>query len=210
MNETKLLTVTHLSCVRGERILFSNLNFTLGFGEALHVIGKNGAGKSSLLLILCNLLTPKAGEIYWCGKHIHSALYDYRDDLVYIGHKTAVKTSLTVLENLKWFASLSNNPPKTRFHYNQILQNLGIDEFKNTLCHQLSAGQRQRLALARLQVTSAKLWILDEPFTAIDQIGLQYIQNFMKEHLQKGGSVILTSHQPWAFAGAKVQQLELR
>ncbi len=202
-----MLSVTNLECIRNEQVLFSNLSFTLKPGEILHVTGANGSGKSSLLQILSGLLSPHQGELYWQGAIVANADSNYFAQLIYIGHKTGVKSGLTVMENLKMISQLSHSFSVIDWDF--ILSYLALTSFKQVLCHRLSAGQRQRVALARLLILDAPLWILDEPFTAIDKEGLGLIQTLLMNHTRKGGVAVLSSHQSFALQETVIKQIEL-
>jgi heme exporter protein A len=190
------LKVENLSCTRGQKALFQHLNFELSRGEALHVCGPNGSGKSSLLKILCGLITPQEGKILWQNEK----------DLLYVGHLLGVKNELTVTENFTFVSSLA----KTRqVNLVEVLDQLQLSSYQNTLCYKLSAGQRQRVALGRLRLLKASAWILDEPFTFLDQSTVTLIQQWLIQHINAGGLVIFTSHQACMLSGIKTTQLEL-
>lgn len=178
---------------RGDRILFSGLSFDLSRGQLLHITGPNGSGKTTLLRILCGLLTPLEGVVSWHGHDIRSSASTHRRECTYIGHRDGLKAELTALENLQVNARLSG------CHDTQVINDslrlLGLWEYQDLLVGHLSAGQRRRLALGRLLVKRAILWILDEPFTAIDVDGRGIIEAQLINHLQGDGIVVLTSHQ---------------
>lgn len=187
---TNLLSAFALSCVRQDRVLFDAVDMTLAAGELLHISGKNGAGKSSLLRILAGLAMPDEGEVLWCGKVLSQS--DFAQSLCFIGHLSGVQPQLTALENLEFW--------QAAFHLKQadpytVLATLGLAGLEDIPCQMLSAGQQRRVSLARLWLTQAKLWILDEPFTALDQSAIQLLQQRFKQHLNDGGAIILTTHQ---------------
>jgi heme exporter protein A len=200
-----VLTIENLEFIRNDQILFSSVNFTLNSGEVLHISGANGCGKSTLLNILVGLLKPETGLVKWRGVPIQNCLSEYRAQLVYIGHKIGVKNNLTVQENLDLVTRLSK--PMPDFSWQPILQTLNLNSLQNKLCAHLSAGQRQRIALARLLIRKAGLWVLDEPFTAIDADTMLLLQKLINRHLEQGGMTLLTSHQ--SFMLANVKQLQL-
>lgn len=187
---TNLLTALALCCVRQDRVLFDAVNLQLAAGELLHISGKNGAGKSSLLRILAGLATPDEGEVFWCDAPIHRS--NFAQSLCFIGHLSGVQPQLTALENLAfWQAAFNLN----QLDYYAVLATLGLAGLEDIPCQMLSAGQQRRVSLARLWLTNAKLWILDEPFTALDQSAIALLQQRFKQHLAQGGAIILTTHQ---------------
>lgn len=186
------LSTKDLLCVRSERTLFKQLSFEVHDGECLHVIGANGSGKSSLLRIVCGILTADQGSIHWNDQPIVSN-QRYLSDLAYIGHKDGLKNELTAVENLSFY-----QVSDSKRDYDQIddyLQKLGILNCAELLTVKLSFGQRRRLAFARLLIKHYPIWVLDEPFTGIDQNGRHLIENLCLEHLRSGGMIVLTNHQ---------------
>ena len=179
-----------LSCERGGRPLFAGLGFTLEPGAAVQVLGANGAGKSTLIRTLIGSATDYRGEILWGGKPYPSSLAQMRQSLLFIGHNAGVRRGLTPLENLSWYGA-------RRADALAALEAVDLYGFEDALCQQLSAGQARRVALARLFLpTVASLWILDEPFAALDVRGVARLESRMEDHLAEGGSILLTSHQP--------------
>jgi len=189
---THILTAKDLMCVRDDRVLFENLNFSITSGQLLQIEGHNGSGKTSLLRILCGLALPAEGEIHWNNQNIDDIRYDYHADLIYIGHAHGVKSELTPLENLKIAQSLSATPLETDLEL--ALQKVGLRGFEDVLSRTLSAGQQRRVSLARLLISKTALWILDEPFTSLDKAGIQYVEELLENHIENGGMAILTSH----------------
>ncbi|MDF3054443.1 MAG: heme transporter ATP-binding protein CcmA [Gammaproteobacteria bacterium] len=198
-----MLRIKQLSCSRNDRCLFSNLDIVVNPGEILHLKGKNGAGKSSLLQILAGLLLPETGEVFWQDKLIAIQTH-YARELFYLGHKSGVKAGLTVAENLQLSAMLMGKNKVSDML--QLLSFFKLEKWINSPSHLLSAGQKQRIALTRLLITDATLWLLDEPFNAIDQESIQLLMHLLQQHVEKGGIVVLTSHQSLAFAGLKEKQ----
>lgn len=204
------LALQQLRCEIDDRVLFSNLDFTVSEGEIVHLVGPNGAGKTTLLRILTGLFDHYEGEILWRGEEAGG--YDYLASLLYVGHQTGVKSSLTPLENLRWFFGVHGRKGETvsAVTDNELisaLANVRLAGYENVPCYQLSAGQQRRVALARLFITEAPLWILDEPFTAIDKEGVAQLERQLVAHAKRGGSVILTTHQAPQFEQLRVLDL---
>lgn len=189
-----MLTAIGLSCSRGERRLFAGLDLAVGQGEWLHVQGENGAGKTSLLRILAGLSPPAAGEIRWNGEPVKTLAEDFRRELLFLGHHGAVKEELTPLENLTLAARL-DGVPLAEASVLQALARFGLRGREDLPVRFLSAGQKRRVLLARLAVRQARLWILDEPFTALDVKAVDMLSGLIAEHVAGGGMAILTSHQ---------------
>jgi heme exporter protein A len=187
------LLVDSVQGARGDRILFSNLSFDLSRGRLLHITGPNGSGKTTLLRILCGLLTPLEGVVRWHGHDIRSSASTHRRECTYIGHRDGLKAELTALENLQVNAHMSGCHDQKVI--DDSLRLLGLWEYQDLLVGHLSAGQRRRLALGRLLVKRAILWILDEPFTAIDVDGRDIVEAQLISHVQENGIIVLTSHQ---------------
>jgi heme exporter protein A len=189
-----MLSVTQLSCVRGERELFAGLGFALDKGGWLHVTGQNGAGKTSLLRMLCGLSPPAAGEIRWDGKKIGELGEAYRAELVYLGHQTPVKDELSARENLEVSSTLRGIGVSCDAAGN-ALESVGLAECADLPVRFLSQGQKRRIGLASLLLNRARLWILDEPFTALDVAGSGKLSTLLAEHAAQGGITVLTGHQ---------------
>ena len=175
------------------RRLWSNLSFTLRAGGMLQIVGDNGAGKTSLIKILCGLLMPDRGRVLWQRQNIRQAAEDYHADLIYVGHKDGLRGELTPLENLHFAAALHNSALATSPAHS--LAQFGLAG-GDTLCRELSAGQRRRTALARLLLNRARLWFLDEPLTALDAAGRRTLGGLAAAHLAAGGAVVMATHQP--------------
>lgn len=201
-----MLEVDELAAVRNQQLLFKKLSFQLDAGQLLHIVGANGAGKSTLLQILAGLRLPTAGRVAWQGRDIHRQYWDYSFSN-YVGHKLAVKQQLTVLEHLPMYASLRRCVLNTSWH--GLLERFSLQQQADQLAKSLSAGQRQRLALTRLAILSASLWLLDEPLTALDNHGRQLVQQLICQHLITGGMVVMTSHQAIHWPEIPIQRLEL-
>jgi len=190
-----MLEARELEATRGDATLFTGLGFTLRPGALLRVTGANGSGKTSLLRALCGLLMPVAGEVRWNGANIRALREEYWKNLAYIGHADALKDDLTVEENLAINCALSGlgiSPSQSR----AALASFGLAGRERLPARALSQGQRRRASLARLAVSAAlPLWILDEPFAALDAAAVERVRRLAGEHLASGGMVVLTSHQ---------------
>ena len=191
---THALAAHELSCLRHDVLLFEGLGFTLQAGEILQVRGPNGSGKTTLLRILCGLTMPETGEILWQGKNIHDQRGEYLKELSYIGHLNGVKMELTVLENLVIANALAASGKGLA--HQAVLKKIGLADYENIPARKLSSGQRRRLALARLLIMNTSVWILDEPFTALDDYGKRTIQDLFMDHATRGGVTILATHEP--------------
>jgi heme exporter protein A len=202
------LELRRLGCSRGSRRLFSAIDLTLVGGELLRVLGANGAGKTSLLRILCGLTAPNEGEVIWQGRSLSAQRDDFHRDLIYLGHAAALKDDLTALENLI-AASVMSGHRLERALALQALADAGLRTREHLPARSLSQGQRRRVNLARLvHGRSARLWVLDEPFNALDTAASEWLAALVAAHLTQGGVVVLTSHQPVAL-DASVRQREL-
>lgn len=203
-----MLEVSNLACARGDHQLFSGLSFSLEAGELMQVQGENGSGKTSLLRTLCGFMQPIAGEIRWRGQNIHELDESYYAEMVYLGHLNAIKDELNALENLHISAGLSGCAVDEQAALS-ALRRMGLRRREHLPVKVLSQGQRRRVALSRLLVGNAYLWILDEPLTALDVGAVGLMQELIGEHLSKGGMVIFTTHQPLQVAGVQTRQLVL-
>jgi len=205
--DAPLLRASGLECVRGGRPLFSGLSFDLARGALLQVRGANGSGKTSLLRILCGLLPPDAGAISWQGRPIRDLGEEYRGHLLYVGHLNALKDELDPAENLRYAARIAGLPA-TAEETAVALRAFGLDDARLP-CKLLSQGQKRRAALARLKLGRARpLWVLDEPFSALDAQGVTVTRALIEAHLAAGGVVVFTTHQEVGFAGRAVQGIE--
>ena len=185
------LIIKNLSCQRGYNQLFTGLSFKLNDGEVLKISGTNGSGKTSLLKILAGLNLPESGVISYNGNDVNS--YQYQIGTFYLGHLLALSPELKCIENLEYLVKLSNQDLRSNF--NEALSNVGLENYKDQLVKTLSAGQKRRIALSTLFLTSSKLWLLDEPFTALDKEGIKIIENQIKKHCANGGLCVFTTHQ---------------
>ncbi len=203
-----MLEVSNLACSRGDHRLFAGLNFTLSPGQLMQVQGANGSGKTSLLRTLCGFMMPDEGEIAWNGESIRSLDEDYCAEMLYLGHLNAIKDELSAVENLRISAGLSGFDLEEKEAIG-ALRRMGLRGKERLPTKVLSQGQRRRVALARLLVNDAKLWILDEPLAALDVGAVALIQELIAEHLSQQGMVIFTTHQPLNVAGMEVCSLML-
>lgn len=204
------LHASGLQCVRGDRRVFDGVAFDLANGGLLHVRGPNGSGKTSLLRIVCGLLQPAAGSIEWNGRPIHALGEEYHQDLAYFGHLNALKDEMKAGENLRFCARLAG-VPATQALIGAALREFAVDGLAHLPCKFLSQGQKRRLALARLRLSGTRaVWVLDEPFAALDAAGIEVVRLVIEEHLERGGLVLLTTHQEVAIAAHAIQSIELK
>lgn len=231
------LFLNKLSFQRDDRFLFRNITFTAQMGDIVQLAGKNGSGKTTLMKIIVGLIEPSEGEVVWrpsdsrdkqtsSGPDTSFVDNDLCHSLLYLGHDSGVKLSLTALENLRWYfgvngkkipgsESLDNGPHSggdTGAELNdkaliEALEWAGLRSYENVVCHEMSAGQRRRVALARLFISRAALWVLDEPFTAIDTAGVIQLENQIAQHSARGGIVLITTHQTSALNNVKLLDL---
>lgn len=199
LSDIPLLKVENIALERHDSLLFSSASLELVVGEAVHIEGPNGSGKTTLFQLLAGLLQPSEGSIQYCGQSIETCRYDYHGNLLFIGHQSAIKDRLTTKENLRWLSPVKT----TSGQISHALERVGLANYEDVQCHQLSAGQQRRVALARLITTDAKLWFLDEPFAALDKQGIDLVETLMQSHLQRGGAVLFSSHQDLAKISAR-------
>ncbi|MCK5831199.1 MAG: cytochrome c biogenesis heme-transporting ATPase CcmA [Methylococcales bacterium] len=202
-----MLEVKNIFCERDERILFSEFSFTLNEGEVLQIEGQNGSGKTTLLRILCHLTEAFEGNIFWHGQNVEHSREVFYHALLYVGHLSGVKGVLTAKENLIWMSQLDT--ALDRISITGALKKVGLFGYEDVPCHTLSAGQQRRVGLARLYLSSAPLWILDEPFTALDKKGVAEKETLIAQHVQAGGCVILTTHHNLNIPGTDVRKINL-
>ncbi|MGL4859996.1 MAG: cytochrome c biogenesis heme-transporting ATPase CcmA [Enterobacteriaceae bacterium] len=191
-----MLQAQALCCVRGERTLFEQLSFTISPGECVQISGRNGSGKTSLLRILAGLTQPQQGKVCWQGTPLTRCRSDYQHNLLYLGHQPGTKGVLTASENLQLYSDNTLSLQQKEEQIYTALAHAGLSGYEDLPASQLSAGQQRRVALARLWLSRASLWILDEPLTAIDQTGITHLCQLFARHSEAGGMVIITSHQP--------------
>ena len=190
-----MLEACGLTCSKRDRTLFEGLSLVVNTGELLYLRGPNGAGKTSLLRILTGLSAPESGAVSYNGMDIAEDKTDYYRDLFYLGHKSGTNGSLSALDNLSfWLAQHSTSVQENVLY--DVLAKVGLVGLEDVPVRYLSAGQQRRVALSRLWLKPAKVWVLDEPFTALDVKGVHLLETSMKEHVSRGGLIITTSHQP--------------
>ena len=202
-----LLEVEGLECLRDDRVLFSNLSFRLDPGQALVVEGINGCGKTTLLRAVCGLFRPEAGVIRWRGEPVERRRQEYLSSLAWLGHHDGLKLELTALENLRVARTLSGDG--TALEPAAALEQVGLRGYEEVVVRRMSAGQRRRTALARLLVSGARLWVLDEPFTALDREGVTLGERLLDAHCAGGGMALLSSHHDLALASAGTEPIRL-
>jgi len=210
-----LLSANELTCIREDRILFEALEVKINAGDIVQVEGPNGAGKTSLLRILAGLSQPYEGEVLFNKQAISKNRELFHQNLLYLGHLAGVKCEMTAQENLSFNLALHGLNASTinSDHINRIaedtLEEVNLLGFEDALASHLSAGQHRRIALARLWQSTAPIWILDEPFTAIDKLGVKKLEQLFLHHAEQGGCVILTTHQDLSLAKEKVKKITL-
>ena len=202
------LTASNLVGVRGDRLLFDQLNFSLSNGTVLYLQGENGSGKTTLLRTICGLSKPYDGAINWCGENIHSFAEEYSKHVLYIGHLAGIKEDLTALENLQFSLTLSGANISAD-NATEVLKMLGLAKGLNLPTRMLSQGQKRRVALARLWLQDLPLWILDEPFTALDASATSLLKQKIEAFANDGGIVVMTTHQEVTMNVPKFEQLRL-
>ena len=195
-----MLSVSDLSCVRGDQTLFSGVSFALNAGHWLHLEGANGSGKTSLLRIVTGFTPPVLGQVYWKGRPVAAATDAFHADLLYLGHALALKDELSALENLEADAAVAGRGYQAADAL-AALQRLGLRGRTRLPVRVLSQGQKRRVALARLMLQAAPLWVLDEPFVALDAQAQALVGGAISAHVQGGGMVLFTSHQPLDLQG---------
>ncbi len=188
-----MLETQSLECVRDDRLLFNDLSFTVAEAEVLQIEGPNGSGKTSLLRIICGLRQAEAGQISWQGESIIANREDYYAKMVYIGHLPCIKGDLTVLENIRALLDTRSLSLSTA-EIEVALSKVGLATYEDVQGKALSSGQRRRILLAFVELSQAKLWILDEPLTALDVQGVALMESMILDHKNAGGSVIFTTH----------------
>ena len=196
------LIVSDLTCQRGYNELFSNLSFELNSGEILKISGTNGSGKTSLLKILAGLNSAESGKLSINNNKVGS--YDYQSDIFYLGHLPALSPELHCKENLDYLTQLNTSSNQT---LDEALTNVGLKNFEYEYAANLSAGQKRRVVLSALFITQSKVWLLDEPFTALDSDGINVIEAQITRHCNNNGICVLTTHQECNLPGLRILTL---
>lgn len=192
---TSLLQTVDLCCERDGRRLVEQLNLSIEPGGVYQIEGPNGSGKTTLLRVLCGLSSRYSGDLLWQGQPLASVRSSYYQQLLYLGHSSGVKAALTPRENLQWHTAIRGlRAEQAQVAIESALTKVGLYGYEDAACFTLSAGQQRRVGLARLFLGQPQLWILDEPFTAIDKHGVQELEGWIAEFAASGGSVILTTH----------------
>ena len=201
-----LLSARELTCIREERVLFEALELNISAGDIVQIEGPNGAGKTSLLRILAGLSQPYDGTIYFQDKAVAEQREAFHQNLLYLGHLPGVKGEMTAQENLEFNLALHGLSSDTA---EATLAEVNLLGFEDALASHLSAGQHRRISLARLWQSQHKVWILDEPFTAIDKLGVEKLEKLFVQHADNGGCVILTTHQDLSLPAERVKKVTL-
>lgn len=204
-----MLEAIDLQCVRGDRTLFNGLDVTLKAGHLLRIAGANGSGKTSLIRILCGLLAPAHGTVRFQGADIRQLREEYWGKLVYIGHANAIKEDLSAAENLA-IACVLNRQESAAGRLRDALARVGLNAGEHQPTRELSQGQKRRVALARLALSAdTPIWILDEPFTALDADAVELVRGLIAEHVARGGAVAYTTHLELEIAAAVALRIDL-
>lgn len=191
MGSACLIRTENLCFERDEIKVIDRVNLELNSGDLLQVEGCNGSGKTTLLRLLTTAIKPTSGRIFYQGKKLSDCRYEYCSNIIFIGHQIALKERLTPVENLNWLSPIGLSQDSI----NRALDSVGLRDFETAPSWSLSAGQKRRVALARLIVSNAKIWFLDEPFTAIDTQGIGLMKQLIDDHVSKGGAVVFSTHQ---------------
>lgn len=202
------LVASELACVKRDRTLFENLSFSMTSGDLLHLRGPNGAGKTSLLRILTGLSSPASGLVTYNQKPLFDADSEYFEALVYVGHKAGLNQHLSAMDNLRFWSAQQRLGFESETAFD-VLEKLGLTGLEEMPVRFLSAGQQRRVALSRLWLKPSRVWILDEPFTALDVEGVALLEQRFNEHVEKGGMILTTSHQVLSERIAKYKVLDL-
>ncbi|MGB1263411.1 MAG: cytochrome c biogenesis heme-transporting ATPase CcmA [Cognaticolwellia sp.] len=201
-----LLRAQGLTCIREDRLLFEALDVNICAGAIVQIEGPNGAGKTSLLRILAGLSQPYEGSIYFQDSKISQQRESFHENLLYLGHLPGVKDEMSAQENLEFNLALHGLNPDVA---EATLAEVNLLGFEDALASHLSAGQHRRISLARLWQSQHKIWILDEPFTAIDKLGVAKLEQLFLQHADNGGCVILTTHQDLSLPAERVKKVTL-
>ena len=203
-----MLEATHLECVRGNRTIFRDVSFAVRAGDCFRLTGPNGSGKTSLLRMLCGLMTPARGTIRWQGSEIQTLGEEYMSAITYLGHRSGIKDELSALENLRVSSGLSG-VELSRADAVAALERMGLAGRMNLPARFLSEGERRRAAISRLLVSPSSLWLLDEVMTSLDRFATESIQLLVEDHLAGGGMAIIATHQELRLSKGNTQRIEL-
>jgi heme exporter protein A len=201
------LTIKNLQCIRRDNILFQGLDFELKDGGLIQIDGVNGSGKSSLLQMCAGLIQATEGKISWNGEDINNCRYQFQSNLRYFGHTNGVKAGLTAKENMTVMHALSGS--KEKVDYSSILKQIGLSDMDDILLSRMSAGQKRRVGLSRFFMGGSKLWLLDEPFNALDKDGKLIIEQLIVKHCSEGGMVIFATHQSIEIESYPIEHIHL-
>ena len=190
-----MLQVTNISFDYVDNALFEGIHFDVLPGKILHLQGENGSGKTTLLKLIAGLLSPSEGDIRFQNKSIYRDVSHYQQQICYIGHKPGISMVLSPFQNCQF----DLHHGRRVFNWEESIEHLSLKGLENVSCAQLSMGQRRRVALLRLLMSNAKLWLLDEPFVALDSRAIAFLKQQVRHHLSKDGLVMMTSHQPLPF-----------
>ena len=191
-----IIAAQQLSCEKQDRILFQDIDLSIDSGELVMLKGENGAGKTSLLRILIGLSAPSKGSVVINNHNVQTDINAATEQLVYVGHKLGLSGLLSATENLSFYLNMIRQAHSSTQDIMKVLSLLGLDGLEDLALKNLSAGQQRRVSLAKLWLhSSANVWILDEPFTALDTATVALLENHIECFLKKGGAVIMTSHQ---------------
>lgn len=201
-----MLDASDLTLWRGDRRLFHRLDLCAAAGELVHVAGANGAGKTSLMRVLCGLTFPDEGNVEWRGHPIAGRRPEFHAEMAYVGHRDSLKGDLTASENLVVAVALHAGDGRGRVA--QVLRDAGLNNLADLPARSLSAGQRRRLSLLRAVLLPALLWLLDEPLANLDAQGRDWVTDLIRAHCEAGGIAVITSHQPLDIPGARTLTLD--
>lgn len=203
---TPLLVARGISCERGDNLLFDGLDLSIDQGSVMQIAGPNGSGKTTLLRAICGLFDSPIDTLTWRGIEVTNPL-QYADELLYLGHRAAIRPHLTLMENLSWYSCLSRCTDKQQI--SSVIDEVGLGGYEAELTGSFSAGQKRRVALARLRLVNCRLWVLDEPFASLDVAGVDMLRGWIEQFVISGGSVIYSTHQVVEFDRCQSEVLDI-